>query len=260
MKISIITPSFNQGRFIERTIESILGQRGDFELEYLVLDGGSTDETLEILRTYDGRIRWSSARDHGQIDAINRGFRLATGDIVGWVNSDDLLRPGALARVKDAFDRDHNLQWLHGRCDIIDEHDRVIRHVVSAYKHWCAARYSYSRLLRENFISQMTVFWRRSLFDGVGLLDPRFPLAFDYELWLRFGKVSDPLYLPDRLACFRWYDTSKSGANYERQFDENYLAAQHHAPTRRWTLFVKRLRAACFVTGYKLLAFRRTAL
>jgi glycosyltransferase involved in cell wall biosynthesis len=260
MKISIITPSFNQGRFIERTITSVLDQRGDFELEYIVFDGGSTDNTLDILREYEGRIDWKSEPDTGQIDAINKGFRRATGDIVGWINSDDLLQPGALALVKQVFENDLNLQWVHGRCDIIDEHDRVIRNVISAYKHWCAGRYSYSRLLRENFISQMTVFWRRSLFDKVGLLDAELSLAFDYDLWLRFGKISDPLYLKDRLACFRWYQTSKSGSNYQKQFKENYRVAEKHAPAQRWMLFVKRLRAACFVTGYKIMSLRRNAL
>lgn len=260
MKISIITPSFNQGRFIERTIKSVLGQRGEFELEYIVLDGGSTDNTLDILRKYDGRIDWRSNPDQGQIDAINQGFRRATGDILGWINSDDLLRPGALARVTQAFDRDRNLQWLHGRCDIIDEHDRVIRNVISAYKHWCAGRYSYSRLIGGNFISQMTVFWRRSLLDRVGPLDPELGLAFDYDLWLRFGKVSNPLYLQDCIACFRWYETSKSGANYRKQFDENYRVAARHAPARWWTLFVKRLLAVGFVTGYKIMSLRRNVL
>jgi glycosyltransferase involved in cell wall biosynthesis len=259
MKISIITPSFNQGRFIERTLKSVLDQRGDFDLEYIVLDGGSTDDTLDILRKYEDRICWRSEPDKGQIDAINQGFRRATGDILGWINSDDLLRPGALARVTQAFDRDRNLQWLHGRCDIIDEHDRVIRKVVSAYKHWCAGRYSYSRLLMENFISQMTVFWRRSLFDKVGMLDPDLPLAFDYDLWLRFGKTSDPLYVEDCLACFRWYQTSKSGSNYQIQFRENYRVAEKHAPAQRWMLLEKRLRAACFVVGYKIMSLRRTA-
>jgi glycosyltransferase involved in cell wall biosynthesis len=257
MKISLITPSFNQGRFIERTIKSVLDQSGDFELEYLVLDGGSTDNTLDILRRYEGRLSWNSEPDKGQIDAVNKGFRRVTGDIVGWLNSDDVLCPAALARVAQAFARDPRLQWLHGRCEIIDERDRVIRSTISAYKDWCSRRYTYSRLLKDNFISQMTVFWRRSLLDRVGVLDSGLPLAFDYDLWLRFGKISDPLYLQDRIAAFRWYESSKSGGNYRSQIAENYRVAARHAPTRRWLLAAKRLHAVCWAAGYTLMSLRR---
>lgn len=252
MKISIVTPSFNQGRFIERTIKSIVEQRGDFELEYFVQDGGSTDQTLEILGRYDGKLRWNSERDGGQVDAINKGLRACSGDVVAWVNSDDVLRPGTLQRVAEAF-KDPSIQWLHGRCDIIDEDDRTIRHLVSAYKHWCCTRYSYSRLLTENFVSQMTVFWRRSLMAEVGMLDQGLNFAFDYDLWLRFAKVSDPAYIRECLASFRWYRSSKSGSLYQKQFGEDYLVAERHAPTLRWTLMLKRFRTIRLLTAYKLM-------
>jgi glycosyltransferase involved in cell wall biosynthesis len=252
VKISIVTPSYNQGRFIERTIQSIVEQRGEFELEYFVRDGGSTDQTLEILRRYDGKLSWSSERDGGQVDAINKGLRACSGDVVAWINSDDVLQPGALQRVAQAFD-DPSIQWLHGRCDIIDENDRAIRHLVSAYKHWCCTRYSYARLLTENFISQMTVFWRRSLMNEVGLLDQDLNFAFDYDLWLRFAKVSDPTYIRDSLASFRWYRSSKSGSLYRSQFGEDYLVAERHAPTLRWTLMLKRFRTARLLTAYRLI-------
>ena len=203
LRISLITPSYNQAQFIERAIASVLCQTGPFDLEYLVFDGGSDDGTLEILHQYHDRLSWQSAPDQGQIDAINKGLRRATGEVVGWLNSDDVLAPGALAKVAEVFTRRPEVEWVHGRCDIIAPDDRMIRPWISAYKHWRCGRYSYARLLTENFISQMTVFWRRRLLDETGLLDTSLSLAFDYDLWLRFGKRSDPFYIPERLASFR---------------------------------------------------------
>src|SRR4051812_39375084 len=123
MRISIVTPSYNQGAFIGRTIDSILSQQGDFELDYRVIDGGSTDGTVEVLRSYGDRLTWISEPDKGQVDAINKGLAAVTGDVIGWINSDDLLLPGALAKVAAAFRAQPETEWVHGRCVIIDEHD-----------------------------------------------------------------------------------------------------------------------------------------
>ena len=111
---------------LRRTIDSVLAQRGDFELDYRVLDGASTDDTLEVLRSYGDRVAWVSEPDGGQVAAINKGLRSATGDVVGWLNSDDVLEPGALARIARAFSTNPRVEWVHGRCKIIDEHDREI--------------------------------------------------------------------------------------------------------------------------------------
>src|SRR6476660_9299939 len=126
MRISIVTPSYNQGAYIGRTIDSILSQEGDFELDYRVIDGGSTDDTVAVLKSYGDRVAWTSEKDKGQVDAINKGLAKATGDIVGWINSDDLLLPGALAKVADAFRARPSVEWVHGRCVIIDEHDQEV--------------------------------------------------------------------------------------------------------------------------------------
>src|SRR5438270_9856514 len=111
LRISVITPAFNQGAFIERTLNSVLDQTGPFELEYLVMDGGSSDGTLDILRKYENRLRWQSAPDRGQSDAINKGLRQAAGDVVGWLNSDDLLIPGALSRIAAVFAAHPEVDW-----------------------------------------------------------------------------------------------------------------------------------------------------
>jgi glycosyltransferase involved in cell wall biosynthesis len=257
LRISIVTPSFNQARFIDRTIRSVLEQTGDFELEHLVIDGGSTDGTLEVLRRYGDRLTWVSEPDEGQSDAINKGLRRVTGDVVGWVNSDDVLLPGALRRVAAAFGAHPEAGWVHGRCEIIDPDDRVIRRWVSAYKDWCCRHYSYERLLTENFVSQMTVFWRRSLIDQVGYIAKDLHLAMDYDYWLRLARLGPPAYIAHRLACFRWYPSSKSGAQFRKQFAEERAIALQHAPDRPWLMLVKRLKAARALAAYQALAWLR---
>lgn len=252
-KITLVTPSLDQVAFIERTVRSVLGQEGGFELEYLVFDGGSTDGTLEVLRRYQDRFRLVVEPDTGQAHAINKGLRAASGDVVGWLNSDDLLYPGALARVAAAFTARPGLVWLHGRCEIVDEHDRPIRRWVSAYKHFRCRRYSRRSLLVENYVSQMTVFWRRSAMARAGFLDETMRYSFDYEYWLRLSALGDPLYLEDPIAAFRWYRTSKSGSSFERQFREDEEAFRRHAPPDALLRAHKRLRTAQILGAYRLL-------
>lgn len=255
LRISLITPSFNHARFVERTIESVLGQTGDFELDYAVRDGGSTDGTLDILRRYGSRLRWTIEPDGGQVDALNRGLRAATGDIIGWLNSDDVLLPGALARVAAVFIARPEVEWLHGRCEIIDAEDVPIRRPVSLYKHLRARRHTFENLLTENYVSQMTAFWRRSLHDEVGYLDETLSLAFDYDLWLRLARRVEPVYVEDRLACFRWYPSSKSGSSFEAQFREDVrVAARYAPPGRPWLRWRKRAKNAAIVAAYRLLS------
>jgi glycosyltransferase involved in cell wall biosynthesis len=251
--VSIVTPSLDQGAFVERTLESVLSQRGDFDLEYLVQDGGSSDGTLEILERHKDRISLVVEGDKGQADAVNRALRRARGEIVGWVNSDDLLRPGAVQAAVEAFRAAPSALWLHGRCDIVDEDDRPIRRPVAAYKNFRARRHRMDRLLVENYVSQMTVFWRRSLQDRVGLLDPSLRYTFDYDLWLRFASVTPPVYLPRTLAAFRWRTGSKSGSSFEAQFAEDWKVFLRHAPDDRWLRLRKRLRTAQILAVYRLL-------
>jgi glycosyltransferase involved in cell wall biosynthesis len=258
MRISIVTPSLNQGRFIERTIRSVLEQTGEFELEYRVQDGGSTDGTLEMLRRYEGRLHWASEPDRGPADAINKGLARATGEVLAWLNSDDTYCPGALARVAALFHSRPDLLWLHGRCQIVDEQDRPIRSLISSYKHRLSLRYSYRRLLTENFISQMTVFWRREALDRLGappLLDTQLQLAFDYDLWLRLGRLGAPAYIARPTACFRWRPDSLSGARFERQFEEDFQVSCRYAGRQRSLLWLKRWRSARIVWVYRALGW-----
>ncbi len=257
MKISLVTPSFNQAQFIRRTIDSVLDQRGDFELDYRVVDGGSTDGTLEILKGYGDRLRWQSERDEGQVDAINKGLRAATGDVVGWLNSDDVLMPGALARVAEAFTAHPDHEWMHGRCVIIDADDREVRRWVSAYKDFRARHHTFENFLTENYVSQMTAFWRRSAHAEVGYLDPAIRFAFDYDLFVRLAARGEPIYVEEPIACFRWYETSKSGGGFVIQMAETAQIGAHHREATAWTRARAWAKKLAIINIYRALAAAR---
>jgi len=260
VRISLVTPSYGQAAFIGRTIDSVLSQRGDFALDYTVIDGGSTDGTLDILRSYGQRLAWISEPDRGQIDAINKGLRGTTGDIVGWVNSDDVLLPDALARVAAAFRAHPAVEWVHGRCRIIDERDRTMRRWVSRYKHYRCRHHTFDNLLTENYISQMTAFWRRRVHDEIGFLDPALDLAFDYDLFLRLAERGAPIYLDDEIACFRMYDTSKSGAGFAAQVEQATAIAARYAASGTWTRARTRAKQLAIVNAYRVMRAARVAL
>jgi glycosyltransferase involved in cell wall biosynthesis len=226
VKISVVTPSYNQCGYLRRTMGSILSQAGDFELEWVVVDGGSTDGTVDLLRSVtDPRVRWSSGRDGGQSQAINKGLDSINGDVVTWLNSDDLYMPGALAAVAEAFAMQPSVRWVVGRCDIIDAEDRVIRGGVTRYKNHLLRRFSYRSLLRQNCISQPAVFWRAEFGKRIGGPDESLHYTMDYDLWLRMARASEPLILDRVLAQFRIHDQSKSGQVNREQFDEQYRVA-----------------------------------
>ncbi len=228
MRVTIVTPSYNQGPFIERTIESVLSQRGDFELEYLIVDGGSTDETLSVLRRHGGRLSYVSEKDRGQSDAINKGFRMARGEVLAWLNSDDTYLPGALDAATRAL-RNGGARWCFGECRVIDEQDREIRWAISRYKSWVSRRYSLRRLLGRNFIPQPATFFRRDLLEEAGLLDESLHYAMDYDLWLRFARIGNPAFIQRPLASFRWHGSSKTGARYRTGAWECFQIARARA-------------------------------
>lgn len=251
LRISVVIPSLNHARFLSLALTSALEQTGPFDLEVLVIDGGSTDGTVELLRSYGDRIRWVSEPDGGQSDALNKGFRLATGDVLGWLNSDDLYQPGALAAVAGAFQQFPQVEWVHGQTEVIDAAGRVRRRWVTAYKRWYCRRYSYRRLLTDNFVQPNSVFWRRELTERVGVADPDLHLSMDYDLWLRFARSSPPLYLDVPIACFRWYPTSKSGAHYPQQFREVRSIARWYEPDWHWTHRYAILKAKLAIGCYR---------
>ena len=228
MKVTIVTPSFNQGAFIERTVESVLSQRGDFELEYLVVDGGSTDETLSVLRRRERRLRFVSEKDRGQSDAINKGFRMATGEVLAWLNSDDTYEPGALQAALSAM-REGGARWCFGECRIVDEQDREVRRSISRYKNRLSRRYSLRGLLGRNFIPQPATFFRRDLLEEAGPLDESLHYAMDYDLWLRFARLAEPAFVPRPLAAFRWHGAAKTAGRYRVAAWECFRIARSRA-------------------------------
>lgn len=203
--ISVITPSFNQGSFIEETIRSVLLQ-GYPRLEFIVIDGGSTDNSVDIIRRYEPWIAyWVSEPDGGQTYAINKGIKVATGNVFSWLNSDDILCPGALKEVAEKFTESPDLDLVYGDCEMIDENGHV-------FDRFNVRKSDLADLLEENFISQPSAFFSAKALSMVGGLDSELHYAMDYDLWIRmFLKKAKVLYDPTVLSRFRYHDTSKSG-------------------------------------------------
>jgi glycosyltransferase involved in cell wall biosynthesis len=194
-RISIVTPSYNQGKYIERTIQSVLSQevRG---LEYTVIDGGSADETILIQKRYEDRLLWISERDSGPSDAINKGFLRSKGPVLGWLNSDDIYYPGALKTVLEFFEQNPDVDVLYGDTYHINENDEVIERYPTEDWNW-------TRLHETCFISQPAAFFRRRVFDEYGPLEVGVR-CMDYEYWLRLGKNGVRFeHLPRTLAATR---------------------------------------------------------
>lgn len=254
MKLSVVTPSYNQCKYIEQTIQSVFNQEGDFELEYLIIDGGSTDGTLDILRKYNGQINWVSERDRGQSHAINKGFSKAKGDIIGWLNSDDLYEEGALQKIVSVFSDNKDCQWIAGRCRIIDENGREIRKAVTGYKNKWLGRYSYDRLLVEDFISQPAVWFRKSFLNEVGLLDENLHYTMDYDLWLRMGAKAEPVIISSYLALFRYYSGSKTGGELRKSLSEVRELCRRYANGKKSILFGNWMYRLKIQIGYSLLS------
>lgn len=250
-RITIITPSYNQGSYIAQTIESVLDQNYP-DLEYIVMDGGSTDETLGLLETYEGRLRWISEKDRGQSHAINKGLRMATGEVIGFLNSDDVLEPGALRRVGTFFATHRNASWVTGKCRTVDECGKEIRKPITLYKNlWLRLR-SYAVLLVLNPISQPATFWRRSVMETIGYFDETLHYAMDYDYWLRIGAHFKLNLIDDYLACFRVHATSKAGSSAHAQFDSELTIAKRYARAR-WLIGLHRLHRLLVVSIYRQL-------
>ncbi len=229
--ISMVMPCYQQAAFLEEAVRSVLYQAGG-ELELIVMDPGSTDGSRELLlglqRQYGKQLILHFAPDQGQSDAINQGFALARGRIMAWLNSDDRLRPGTLARVREWLDSDEP-RWLYGRAGMIDAQSRPHGSLIVRYKNWRGRRFSRLKLLTEDFIPQMAVFWNRSLWELAGPLDVNRHLDMDYDLWLRFARITDPKVLTDYLADFRVHGAAKGSRQTGAQLDAALVTARQYA-------------------------------
>lgn len=226
-KFTIITPSFNQGKFIEQTINSVIHQSYP-NLEYIVMDGGSTDNTVDILKKYEGRLKWFSKKDNGQSDAINKGLKMATGDIVAWLNSDDYYLPGTLHKVAEYFRNNEDTMWVSGDYRIVDENNKGIHSFVIWYKRFLRRFSSYNMLSFANYIIQPSTFWRRSLMKETGLINDSYRYCMDYDFWLRIMKKHPLHIIPTPLSAFRIHGLSKGGLQFKKQFEEEVDIAKVH--------------------------------
>jgi len=212
--VSIVTPSFNQAHFLERTIRSVLEQ--DYpNIEYLIADGGSTDGSLEIIQRYSDRLAWwVSEKDEGQTNALNKGFSHVKGEILAWLNSDDTYEPGAISHAVEQMLQYPEAGLIYGDANLIDEKDRIIGH-------FPARQTDYARLRRGYVhIPQQAAFFRASLWKQVGPLDPSFYFAMDYDLWVRLARISQIRYVPETWANFRLHSTGKSVISDDRCWPE----------------------------------------
>jgi glycosyltransferase involved in cell wall biosynthesis len=203
VKFSVVTPSFNQSIFVGRTLASVAAQTG-VAWDHRVIDGGSADDTVEVLRAARPPVAWTSAPDRGQAHAVNQGIAEARGDVIAWINSDDVYYPGAFERAAAVFAADPAIDVVYGMADHIDVQDRTL----DAYptRAWNA-----EALERECFVCQPAAFVRRSAFDRFGALDESLRYCMDYELWLRFARGGARFaYLREKLAGSRMHATNKT--------------------------------------------------
>ena len=221
---AIVTPSYNTGPHLGAAVASVFDQ--DFpQVDYVVMDGGSTDGSVDVLKSYGPRLHWLSERDRGQADAINRGFARVKGDLLGWLNSDDTYAPGALRAAAEFLAAHPDVAMVYGDADFIDAAGGRIAgcaHVEPAFRRRRLLHYS-------DFIVQPAAFFRRSAFEAVGGLDPSLNWAMDYDLWLKFADAGFKVaYLPRVLANYRWLGDSKSAAGGWGRLREVDAVARRH--------------------------------
>lgn len=215
MLVSIITPSFNQARYLEATIRSVLDQ--DYpQIEYIIVDGGSNDGSREILERYSDRLAWwVSEPDRGQTDAINKGFARAKGDVLAWLNSDDTYNPGALREAVEALSQHPQAAMVYGDASYIDENGKIIGRFPAAQTDYARLRQGYVH------VPQQSSFWRASYWHKVGPLDPSFYFAMDYDLWVRLAALAPLVYLSGKnWANFRLHRDAKTISADDRCWPE----------------------------------------
>jgi len=219
--VTIVTPSFNQGHFIRETIESVLSQ--DYRpIEYMVMDGGSKDETLGILESYGDRFHWVSEQDRGQTHAINKGWQKTQGTYLAWLNSDDIYLPGAVSKAVAFLEENPAIGAVYGEGYHIEENGDII-------ERYPTEPFDRKRLIETCFICQPTVFVRRSVLERVGFLDETLHYCMDYDLWFRIAKHYEMGYIQEYLACTRLYKETKTLGQRAQAHQEILQVVHRHA-------------------------------
>ena len=212
--VSIVTPSFNQARYLEATIQSVLSQNYP-RLEYIIVDGGSTDGSVEIIKKYENKLAWRvSEKDKGQTDAINKGFAHAKGDFLAWLNSDDTYEPNTLSSAVNFLQAHPEVGLVYGDANYINEENRIIGRFPAAQTDLVRLRRGYVH------IPQQAAFFRGDLWRVVGPLDPSFYFAMDYDLWVRLARRSQVKYVPQTWANFRLHTSGKTISADDRCWPE----------------------------------------
>jgi glycosyltransferase involved in cell wall biosynthesis len=221
-RVSLVTPSFNAAPYLRAAIDSVLGQ--DYpNIEYLVMDGGSTDGTVELLREYEDRLSWVSEKDAGQADAIARGFEKTTGSILGWLNADDVLKPGAIRTVVETFLAHPEVALVYGNADFIDAKGRIIGPCTVVEPH------RLNRLLYYgDYIIQPAAFFSRQAYQSVGGLDKSLHWAMDWDLWIRLAQKFELLYIGKTMASYRWLGSNKTAEGGFDRLEEVEAVARRY--------------------------------
>lgn len=257
MKISIVTPAFNSARFIQQTLHSVVSQKGDFSIEYIIVDNDSSDETRDIVEQLQQQLSNNtfaigcnsvvltllSEKDTGMYDAINKGFKSATGDIYAWINSDDIYLPGAFHKVQQVFSQYDDINWLKGITSYINSDSAITRRGhCHLYRQDWIRHGVYGRDFY--FIQQDSVFWRPWLWEKAGGVDSGYLLAGDYDLWVRFAAFAPLVSVNAELSCFRQVDgqLSQNIQAYEDEVSNNVAVDNaHNAKFRFFIRYISRL-------------------
>jgi glycosyltransferase involved in cell wall biosynthesis len=253
-KISIVTPSFNQAKYLEETIRSVIDQ--DYpNLEYIIIDGGSTDESVEIIKKYEKNIHyWISEPDNGMYHAIEKGFKKSNGEIMSWINSDDLLAKDCLFNVAEIFSEFDCIQWLSGIPNIIDENGKVTW--VGNLPKWNKYRYLQ---LDFKYIQQEGTFWRRNLWERTGSrIDTKYKLAGDVELWSRFFQFSDLYFVTVLLGSFRMRAENQKTLEFLDEYNQEAVSILKKIPKsleEKRNLFLKDSKESWFNKKKRAKAF-----
>jgi len=210
LKISVVTPSLNQGRFIRDTIESVLSQNYN-NFEHIIVDGGSTDDTLNILKEYS-HLNWISEKDKGASNAINKGLKIADGEIITWLNSDDYYDSGVFDLVNTIFSGNGELDFLSGNLTYVDENKKILFEDETY-------NYDYKYLINysADVIRQASIFFTKRLFLKTGYLDEDLKIVFDYELFIRMLKITNPYFVNKNFAFYRDYGNTLTRKNLRKQ-------------------------------------------